>query len=81
MERGGWVGEMQNKALLSQLGCSCQLGLKLGLAELGNIAIIVRSYNQTTRNISGQLVENWLKKNKEKWCLDKLRPVTIRYEL
>ena len=36
----GWVGEMQNKALLSQLGCSCQLGLKLGLtlglAELGN---------------------------------------------
>ena len=28
---------MQNKALLSQLGCSCQLGLKLGLAELGNI--------------------------------------------
>ena len=26
---------MQNKALLSQLGCSCQLGLKLGLAELG----------------------------------------------
>ena len=29
---GGWVGEMQNKALLSQLGCSCQLGLKLGLS-------------------------------------------------
>ena len=37
-----------------------------------DIAIIVYSYNQTTRNISGQLVENWLKKNKEKWCLDKL---------
>ena len=29
---------MQNKALLSQVGCSCQLGLKLGLAELGNMA-------------------------------------------
>ena len=37
-----------------------------------DIAIIVYSYNQTTRNISGQLVENWLKKSKEKWCLDKL---------
>ena len=37
-----------------------------------DIAIKVCSYNQTTRNISGQLVENWLKKNKEKWCLEKL---------
>ena len=37
-----------------------------------DIAIIVYSYNETTGNISGQLVENWLKKNKEKWCLDKL---------
>ena len=37
-----------------------------------DIAIIVCSYNQTTRNISGQLVQDWLKKNKEKWCLDKL---------
>ena len=35
-----------------------------------DIAIIVYSYNQTTRNVSGQLVENLLKKNKEKWCLD-----------
>ena len=37
-----------------------------------DITIIVYSYNETTGNISGQLVENWLKKNKEKWCLDNL---------
>ena len=35
-----------------------------------DIGIIVYSYNQTTRNISGQVVENWNKK--QKWCLDKL---------
>jgi len=43
-----------------------------GVDRSKDIAIIVCSYNQTTRNISGQLVEDWLKKNKEKWCLDKL---------
>ena len=37
-----------------------------------DIGIIVHSYNETTRNISGQLVEKWLKDKKEKWCLDKL---------
>ena len=35
-------------------------------------AIIVYSYNETTGNISGQIVENWMKNNKEKWCFDKL---------
>ena len=35
-------------------------------------AIIVYSYNETTGNISGQIVENWMKDNKENWCLDKL---------
>ena len=35
-----------------------------------NIGIIVYSYNQTTGNISGQVVEEWTEK--EKWCLDKL---------
>jgi len=35
-----------------------------------NIGIIVYSYNQITGNISGQVVEEWTKK--EKWCLDKL---------
>ena len=37
-----------------------------------DIAIIVYSYNETTGNISGQLVEKWLKDEKEKWCFDKL---------
>merc|ERR1712208_116543 len=37
-----------------------------------DIGIIVHSYNETTRNISGQVIEKWLKKKKEKWCLDKL---------
>merc|ERR1711936_1032416 len=37
-----------------------------------DIGVIVHSYNETTRNISGQIVENWLKKKKEKWCLEKL---------
>merc|ERR1712105_584030 len=37
-----------------------------------DIAIIVCSYNETTGNISGQIVENWMKDNKEKWCLEKL---------
>ena len=37
-----------------------------------DIAMIVHSYNETTGNIGGQLVEKWLKENKEKWCLDKL---------
>ena len=35
-----------------------------------DIAIIVYSYNETTQNISGQLVENWTQR--EKWCLEKL---------
>ena len=37
-----------------------------------DIAIIVYSYNETTGNISGQLVEKWLMDEKEKWCFDKL---------
>ena len=37
-----------------------------------DIAIIVYSYNETTGNISGQVVEKWLKDEKEKWCFDKL---------
>ena len=37
-----------------------------------DIGIIVHSYNETTGNISGQIVENWMKNNKEKWCFDKL---------
>ena len=37
-----------------------------------DIAIIVHSYNEKTGNISGQPVENFLKDNKENWCLDKL---------
>ena len=37
-----------------------------------DIGIIVHSYNEKTGNISGQIVENWLKDNKEKWCMDKL---------
>merc|ERR1712030_308154 len=37
-----------------------------------DIGIIVHSYNETTGNISGQVIENWLKNNKEKWCLEKL---------
>ena len=36
-----------------------------------DIAIIVHSYNEKTGNISGQPVENFLKDNKENWCLDK----------
>ena len=35
-----------------------------------NIGIFVYSYNQTTGNISGEVVEEWTEK--EKWCLDKL---------
>ena len=35
-----------------------------------NIGIIVYSYNQTTGNISGQVIEEWAER--EKWCLDKL---------
>jgi hypothetical protein len=35
-----------------------------------NIGIFVYSYNQTTGNISGQVVEKCTEK--EKWCLDKL---------
>ena len=37
-----------------------------------DIGIIVHSYNEITRKISGQVIEKWLKKKKEKWCLDKL---------
>merc|ERR1712208_247790 len=33
-----------------------------------DIGMIVYSYNETTENISGQLVDNW--SEREKWCLD-----------
>ena len=35
-----------------------------------DIAIIVYSYNETTENISGQVIGNWTQR--EKWCLEKL---------
>ena len=35
-----------------------------------DIGVIVYSYNEITRNISGQLLERW--SEREKWCLDKL---------
>ena len=34
------------------------------------IGIIVYSYNEETKKISGQLIKNW--NEREKWCLDKL---------
>ena len=35
-----------------------------------DIGVIVYSYNEITKNISGQLLEKW--SEREKWCLDKL---------
>ena len=35
-----------------------------------DIGIIVYSYNEETRNISGQIINSW--NEREKWCLDKL---------
>ena len=35
-----------------------------------DIGIIVYSFNEITRNISGQLLERW--SEREKWCLEKL---------
>ena len=35
-----------------------------------DVGVIVYSYNEITRNISGQLLERW--SEREKWCLDKL---------
>ena len=35
-----------------------------------DIGIIVYSYNEETKKISGQLIKNW--NDREKWCFDKL---------
>ena len=35
-----------------------------------DVGVIVYSYNEITKNISGQLLERW--SEREKWCLDKL---------
>ena len=42
----------------------------VGIDRSEDIGVIVYSYNEITRNISGQFLERW--SEREKWCLDKL---------
>ena len=50
--------------------CSSMEHSLVCIDRVQNIGLIVHTYNELTRNISGHLHEKW--SDKEKWCLEKL---------
>ena len=50
--------------------CDCMLHSLVVIDRTRDVGLIVYTYNEMTKNISGQFVENW--SEKEKWCLSNL---------